>query len=218
MSSCLVPTLDVGLVWDATNLLVTGVLAVTEGLAGDYNQNGMIDAADYTVWRDILESSGTIMPNDPTPGFVDETDFAYWRAHFGDVLGGGAGTFASVPEPSSMVLAWIGMLGLVVAARRTNRGCPVSPDDPRGWRSRSVRCRVQDCRRVPQQDRRGRSPCDVDLYAERRAVYRWSDNEYRIDATSSCCARKASSTVGSKWVPRSSLMISKLFSMGRASL
>jgi hypothetical protein len=24
------------------------------GLAGDYNHNGIVDAADYTVWRDTL--------------------------------------------------------------------------------------------------------------------------------------------------------------------
>ena len=60
-------------------------------LPGDYNNNGTIDAADYTVWRDALETGASSLPSDPTPGSVDETDFLYWRDHFGESLGSGAG-------------------------------------------------------------------------------------------------------------------------------
>jgi hypothetical protein len=35
------------------------------------------------------------LPNDPTPGVVDESDFLYWRAHFGESLGAGSGAAAS---------------------------------------------------------------------------------------------------------------------------
>ena len=56
------------------------------GLAGDYNGNDQIDAADYTAWRDAMTAGATDLLNDPTPGTVDETDFAYWREHFGDSL------------------------------------------------------------------------------------------------------------------------------------
>jgi hypothetical protein len=54
-------------------------------LLGDYNENGVVDAADYTVWRDTLTAGGTELPNDPTPGTVDESDFLYWRSHFGEI-------------------------------------------------------------------------------------------------------------------------------------
>ena len=53
-------------------------------LLGDYNEDYSIDAADYTVWRDTLSAGGTELPNDPTEGTVDESDYAYWKAHFGD--------------------------------------------------------------------------------------------------------------------------------------
>jgi len=80
------------------------------GLLGDYNGNGVIDAADYTAWRDALAAGATSLLNDPTPGTVDESDFTYWRAHFGETSGSGAGA-AAVPEPASGAL---GVMALAV--------------------------------------------------------------------------------------------------------
>jgi hypothetical protein len=83
------------------------------GLLGDYNGNDVVDAADYTAWRDALTAGSTTLLNDPTPGSVTESDFTYWRAHFGEVLGSGAGAgagAAAVPEPSSLLLACLGSL------------------------------------------------------------------------------------------------------------
>jgi len=92
-------------------------------LMGDYNRDNVIDAADYTVWRDALTAGGTSLPNDPTPGTVDESDFLYWREHFGESLGSGAGggSPAAVPEPTALVLAliaWTGLLYWADARRR----------------------------------------------------------------------------------------------------
>ena len=74
------------------------------GLAGDYNGNNVIDAADYTVWRDALGSSAPGMLNDLTPSSVNDSDYQYWKAHFGATIGGGAGAIAAVPEPASWLL------------------------------------------------------------------------------------------------------------------
>lgn len=93
------------------------VLAV---LFGDYNGNDIIDAADYTVWRDAMTAGGTELPNDSTPGTVDESDYLYWRDHFGETLGSGAGQGSrspAVPEPGSLALLLCG--GLTAAAART---------------------------------------------------------------------------------------------------
>ncbi len=80
-------------------------------LEGDYNGDGTIDAADYTVWRDALDAGSTLV-NDPTPPLVDESDYDYWRAHYGDssAAGATAGLSSSaslaVPEPAAAVL-WL---------------------------------------------------------------------------------------------------------------
>lgn len=52
-------------------------------LQGDYNDNGVVDAADYVVWRKSSGSTDTL-PNDTTPGIVDVTDYDVWRSNFGN--------------------------------------------------------------------------------------------------------------------------------------
>lgn len=98
-------------------------LRVAAGLAGDYSGNNVIDAADYTVWRDALSAGASSLPNDPTPGTVDESDFEYWRGHFGEILGSGSGTATSdlteVPEPSGALLSVLGAMSILWSALRT---------------------------------------------------------------------------------------------------
>lgn len=86
-------------------------------LKGDYNDNGVIDAAYYTVWRDAFAAGSSSLTNDPTMGTVDGSDFEYWRDHFGESSGGGAGAGSAlsaspVPEPTSFALVElaVGML------------------------------------------------------------------------------------------------------------
>ena len=83
------PTLSGSLVWNTTQLYTAGILSV--GLPGDYNANGMVDAADYVVWR---KTYGT------------QAGFDLWRSHFGQMAGNGSGASANaaVPEPSALML------------------------------------------------------------------------------------------------------------------
>lgn len=113
--------LEFGLLYDATSVrLEVRIESLSVGLAGDYNDNGEVDAADYTVWRDAMEGGGTLL-NDLTPATVDEDDFLYWRAHFGETapLGSGAGS-AAVPEPTSLTLFCLAALLLCGAHRSTH--------------------------------------------------------------------------------------------------
>jgi hypothetical protein len=81
-----------------------GALVNSPGLAGDYNENKVVDAADYTRWRDNL-GSATALPNDDTPG-VGADDFTRWKNNFGmSIPGGGSVSAAAVPEPSALLLA-----------------------------------------------------------------------------------------------------------------
>jgi hypothetical protein len=77
--------------------------AVGPTLAGDYNRSGVIDAADYVVWRKTLGSSA---PNYTAAdgngnGVVDDLDHAVWRANFGQTLPmvGAGGLVAAAPAP-----------------------------------------------------------------------------------------------------------------------
>jgi hypothetical protein len=51
---------------------------------GDYNDNGVVDVADYVVWRRFRGES-IRLPNDPSPGEVDDEDYDTWRDNFGAV-------------------------------------------------------------------------------------------------------------------------------------
>lgn len=70
-------------------------------LPGDFNDNGMVDAPDYAVWRDNLDSENMI-PNDPTPHWVMENDYTLWKANFGAPTGAGADQM-TVPEPRGVL-------------------------------------------------------------------------------------------------------------------
>lgn len=85
-------------------------------LLGDYNQNGVVDAADYVVWRKKL-GSGTALPNDDTPG-VGTDDYTRWRARFGNThAGSGSGVGAAIPEPATIAMLVVAM-GIVMNVRR----------------------------------------------------------------------------------------------------
>jgi len=92
---------------------------VVQGVNGDYNNNGVVDAADYVVWRKRLGQNVTL-PNDTTPGTVTAVDYTVWRSNFGKIASGsGSGVlFAAgeIPEPASGLLA--GMLTLLLYFNR----------------------------------------------------------------------------------------------------
>ena len=80
-------------------------------LPGDYNSDGTVDAADYTVWRDNLGGL-TSLANDDTAG-VGPDDYDRWQTHFGEPSTPGAGASANVavPEPATIVLILLGAIG-----------------------------------------------------------------------------------------------------------
>lgn len=85
--------------------ILAGDVGTPAGVPGDYNGNNVVDAADYTVWRD----GGPLLNEGASPGVVDEEDYNFWKSHFGNVPGSGSlAGGAAVPEPSSCVMAAIG--------------------------------------------------------------------------------------------------------------
>jgi hypothetical protein len=68
-------------------------------LPGDYDSSGTVDAGDYIVWRqnDVRADGSGPTPGVPD-GVVDQLDYAFWRANFGEVGvpgGGGSGAAAA---------------------------------------------------------------------------------------------------------------------------
>jgi hypothetical protein len=70
----------------------------------DFNGDGMIDAADYTAWRDDLG-----MPYTPA-------DYDAWKAAYGTSPGLGAAQGTAVPEPGSLLLL-VGFAAAVVLSQ-----------------------------------------------------------------------------------------------------
>jgi hypothetical protein len=77
-------------------------------IAGDYNHDNVVDAADYIVWRNGLGTSYT------------QADYDVWRAHFGQTAGSGAGIRSSsaVPEPGTLSLMILAVVGVCTRRRR----------------------------------------------------------------------------------------------------
>lgn len=76
------------------------------GLDGDYNNDGMVDARDYVVWRDQMSNNAAA--------------YATWRQNFGGGGMGSGSTQAAVPEPTGFALVACGLVALL-AAPRTRR-------------------------------------------------------------------------------------------------
>jgi hypothetical protein len=95
-ATTILPTLAGDLFWNINygpNSVELTVAAPS--LAGDFNGDGIVDAADYVVWR---KSDGT------------QADYDVWRTNYGAPAGAGAGAAkamasgAAVPEPATLAL------------------------------------------------------------------------------------------------------------------
>jgi hypothetical protein len=100
-----------GAVQKLTAVSPNQVLHLVEGvvpLAGDYNQDFMVDAADYVVWRQQFGSMGTDLAADGNgDSLVNQLDYNVWRANFGATANGTtsqAVQLTPVPEPSTLPL------------------------------------------------------------------------------------------------------------------
>jgi len=88
---------------NVTRILVE--LEVPEPLVmqGDYNNDGVVDSADYVVWRKMLGQSvprGTSADGDGN-GAVEAPDLNVWHTEFGSASGGGGLGGNAVPEPAT---------------------------------------------------------------------------------------------------------------------
>ena len=97
------------------------------GVAGDYNNDGKVDAADYTVWRNNLgDANEDDIHNNGDGGGVTAMDYAFWKTHFGT---GGSGSGAGgvqtvqVPEPATLLSVLFAAVGIVAGSKAEFAGC-----------------------------------------------------------------------------------------------
>lgn len=98
----------------ATSFATFGIqfFAGPGGIEGDYNGDGVVNAADYALWRDTLNSMTNLAADGNGNNIVDAGDYTFWKERFGNTAGSGAGQASAVPEPAS----WILLLGIAVGA------------------------------------------------------------------------------------------------------
>lgn len=82
------------------------------GYDGDYNGDGQVTAADYTVWADTFGSTTDLRADGNGDGEISAADYTIWADNFG------AGTSASVPEPGTLA----GLAVLLLCTSRRRRG------------------------------------------------------------------------------------------------
>jgi hypothetical protein len=110
-----------------TDLFIKSIEIFTDETAavpGDYNEDGTVNAADYTVWRDKLGQSVQLANEvaGVTPGMVTPEDYDAWRIRFANTSGAAAG--GAVPEPATIAYLVAAAAG-VVALRRLGIWPPI---------------------------------------------------------------------------------------------
>lgn len=91
-------------------------------LPGDYNDDGFVDAEDYTVWRDNLGSAAGALANDADGGEIGAAQYNTWVANYGMSASQPDAPF-SVPESGAMILAACGLISLGMFQRRSRLHC-----------------------------------------------------------------------------------------------
>ncbi|HMO87300.1 MAG TPA: hypothetical protein PKC18_20505, partial [Lacipirellulaceae bacterium] len=101
--------------YDSPGFNNNGIAVAFDVLFADYNRDGIVDAADYTVWRNSLGDNVVRFEGADGNGdmIVDHDDYLLWKAMYGTAapvpvtalgVGGLAGQSLPVPEPASALL------------------------------------------------------------------------------------------------------------------
>jgi hypothetical protein len=73
-------------------------------IPGDYNDDGVVDAGDYVVWRMLAgQTGGGFAADSNLDGQVDALDYDFWRSQFGQTAGSGS---SAIPEPAAILLGY----------------------------------------------------------------------------------------------------------------
>jgi hypothetical protein len=133
-TNAILPDLPGGLQFEL-DYTPTAVNLAVAGIAGDYNKNSIVDAADYVVWRKTYLQSGSALSADGDfDGVVDDDDYDVWLAAFGQMApGAGAGAEWPVPESSTDLL--VTLAAAAIGLLRPRKQClPMCAEPQRNLR------------------------------------------------------------------------------------
>jgi len=87
-------------------------LAEPGSLPGDFNADNIVNAVDYALWRDNLGGDASVLNgNGSGAATVVTADYTLWNQNFGATAGAlAAPGSVATPEPSSLLLATLGLL------------------------------------------------------------------------------------------------------------
>jgi hypothetical protein len=77
------------------------VLTVSGGLAGDFDNDGDVDGRDFLAWQ-----------RGSSPNPLSASDLADWQAGYGSPLTAEFGATTAVPEPATLLIAFLSTVGL----------------------------------------------------------------------------------------------------------
>ncbi|MGL4514418.1 MAG: beta strand repeat-containing protein [Lacipirellulaceae bacterium] len=100
----------------ATSLILryTGIVP----LPGDFNGDRIVNAADYTVWRDNLGSTeGSLLSGNGNGGVIDQSDYTLWTTNYG-AAAPSTSLANAVPEPTAAALALFASVAASCSRRR----------------------------------------------------------------------------------------------------
>jgi hypothetical protein len=86
-------------------------------LPGDADRNGVVEQADYTIWRANFGSTTQLAADYNNSGSVDAADYVIWRKYLGQSVGSGLALAA--PEPSAAVLVSVAAAALSTVRRQS---------------------------------------------------------------------------------------------------
>jgi hypothetical protein len=103
-------TLDVARNPPGASFEIRSITTAAPPLAGDYDRSGVVDSADYDVWRRFMGIStkngigfAIASADGNSDGFVNGTDYLIWRKAFDAAAA--VGGVSSVPEPATFLMA-----------------------------------------------------------------------------------------------------------------
>lgn len=94
-------------------------------LPGDYNGDGVVNTADYVVWRKTVGDTTSLVADGNNDHLVDSDDHTVWRQNLGktwqDLAYGSRTANSPVPEPSAAALVAIASFYALTRRRRAQR-------------------------------------------------------------------------------------------------